>query len=165
MMSQVSEHVSLPVQSAVPIEFIRGDDELDTKLLCEMADEADRYIRSLPWCVEIHEKYFGDGVGGIVALFLFRITIRKVEAPEWVWVIVGDLPSCYLEFEGFPTPHSALLRYIEGIEEWLEASQEERNSGDLIPIEVPPDPELIGMLKDRAEMLRASILPHIRNYS
>ena len=164
-MSQTPESVIPPVPNAVPVDRIYGDDELDTKLLREMVDEAIRYIQSFEWCLELHEKYFGDGYGGIVALFLFRVTIRNVQEPEWVWVIVGDLPSTYLEFEGFPSPRAALLRYIEGIEEWLSASQEERDSGELIPIYVPANPELVEMLKVRAETLRASILPHISDYS
>jgi hypothetical protein len=103
-----------------------------------------------------------DGYGGIVALFLFRITIQKVEAPEWVWVIVGDMPSAYMEFELAPTPHAALLRYIEGVEEWLIATPEERSSGDLIPIEVPPGNEFLDMLRGRMDTLRSLVLPHMR---
>jgi hypothetical protein len=153
-----------PVASAVPIEFLRGEDEQDTSLLRNLAEEAVRYVRSFEWCVELHEKYFGDGIGGVVALFLFRITIRDFEAPEWVWIIVGDLPPAYLGFHGFPSPREALLLYIEGVEEWLAASPEERASGDLIPIEVPPKPELIQMLGVRVAALRSAVLPNIRDY-
>ncbi len=128
-----------------------------------MAEEAVQYVRNFEWCVELHERYFGHGVGGVVALFLFRITIRGFEAPEWVWVIIGDLPSAYLEFEGFETPRAALLRYIEGLEEWLAASPEERASGELIPIKVPPGPEFAEMLSARAATLRSLVLPHVRD--
>jgi len=151
-----------PVPYAVPIELLRGEDEQDTKLLHEMAKDAVEYAQSFEWCVELHDQYFGDGVSGVVALFLFRITIRGFDTPEWVWIIVGDLPSVYLEFDGFPTPRAALLRYIEGLEEWLEASPEERASGDVIPIKVLQEPEFIEMLKGRGAALRSSILPHIR---
>jgi len=139
---------------------MRGDDELDDKQLHEMADEAIRYAQSFAWCAELHEKYFGDGYGGIVALFLFRATIRGAEEPEWIWVIVGDLPSCYLEFDGFPSPRAALLRYIEGVEEWITAPESGRASRqDLPPIEVPPGLELMEALKGRMEILRTEILP------
>lgn len=128
-----------------------------------MADKAVNYAQSFAWCLELHERYFCDGYGGIVALFLFRVTIRGYDGPAWVWIIVGDIPSVYLEFEGFPTPRAALQRYLEGVEEWLDASQAERDSGDIIPIDVPPDPALIEMLRARAKTLRDAILPHIRN--
>jgi hypothetical protein len=74
------------------------------------------------------------------------VTIRGYEVPEWLWVIVGDIPSVYLEFEGFPTPDAALARYIEGVEKWLAASPRERKSGGIIPIEVPYEPEWVEAL-------------------
>jgi hypothetical protein len=128
-----------------------------------MVEEAVRYVRSFQWCTDLHEQFFGDGYGGIVALFLFRVTIRKVKNPEWIWVIVGDIPSAYMEFEPFHSPRAALLRYIEGVEEWLTANDEERQSGDLIPIDVPPGAESIEMLRGRMETLRSSILPNLRD--
>jgi len=157
------EQIVVPLQSAVPVDAICGDDESDTKLLREMAAEAVRYVRSFEWCLEVHEQYFGDGVGDIVALFLYRLSIRGIETPEWVWVIVGDLPSAYLEFDGFPRPRAALEGYIEGVEEWLAASPEERTSGDLIPIEAAPEPEWIEALAGRMKTLRTLVLPHLRD--
>ena len=152
-----------PVLSAVPIQALCGEDDHDTALLREMAGQAVQYVREFPWCLEIHEQYFGDGIGGVVALFLFRVAIRELDAPEWLWVIVGDLPSTYFGFRDFPTPRAALLLYIEGVEEWLAASPEERASGDLIPIDVPRAPEYLVLLKGRADTLRSSVLAHIRD--
>jgi hypothetical protein len=34
-------------------------------------------------------------VGGVVSTFLFRIDAEP-NIDEWLWVVVGDLPSCYL---------------------------------------------------------------------
>ncbi len=152
-----------PVLHAVPIQSLRGEDEQDTALLQEMADAAVRYIRDFPWCVELHEQYFADGIGGVVALFLFRTSVEGLPAPEWLWVIVGDLPPTYFAFRGFPTPRSALLLYIEGVEEWLATAPEQRNSEELIPIFVPKGSEYIEMLYERISRLRTSILMHIRD--
>jgi len=112
---------------------MRGEDDEDDELLREMAIKADRYIRSFAWCLEVHQGYFAGGIGGILALFLFSLTIRKVENRGWVWVFVGDFPSCYLEFEGFGSPRAALIRFIEGLEEWTSASIGERNSRRDLP--------------------------------
>ena len=157
------EEVVIPFASAVPVDAICGDDQTDTILLREMALKAGNYVRSFAWCDELHEQYFGDGVGGVAALFLHRVTIRGVDGPEWIWVIVGDLPSVYMEFEAYPNPRAALDRYIEGMEEWLAACPEDRASGDIIPIEVPSEPEWIEALAGRMKMLRKSILPHLRD--
>jgi hypothetical protein len=143
---------------------MRGEDAVDDRLLREMADKAIHYIRSMSWCVAIHEKYFGDGFGGIIAIFLFRVTIRGSEAPEWIWVFVGDSPSCYLEAAGFPSPHKALVRYIAGVEDWIGTREDERETrDDLPPIEVPPGPEILEILKGRMDTLRCHVLPHMKD--
>ena len=128
-----------------------------------MAAEAVQYVESFEWCIELRERYFAHGCGGVAALFLFRVTIRKSPSPEWIWVIVGDTPSAYMEFDAAQTPHAALLRYIEGVEEWLGATDEERTSGDLIPITVPPGDEFIEMLRGRMGKLRSLVLPEFRD--
>jgi hypothetical protein len=48
-----------------------GDDEEDIKLLQVMASDAQTYSQSFSWCKSIREAYFGDGYGGIVAIFFF----------------------------------------------------------------------------------------------
>ena len=162
-MTQTPEQSTVPpVLCAVPVHVLRGEDESDTKLLREMAERADEYVRSFEWCLELHERYFGDGVGGVVALFLFRVSIRDLDLPQWVWIVVGDLPSAYLGFQDLDSPYAALLLYIEGVEEWLESSWEERLCGELIPIEVLPEPRYLEMLRGRVAVLRASVLPNIR---
>ncbi len=56
----------------VPVGSMVGDDEHDTVLLRKMADDAERYISSFPWCGAVFESYFGGGVGGIFAVFFFH---------------------------------------------------------------------------------------------
>jgi hypothetical protein len=150
------------LRDAIPVSDITGDDDVDTQLLREMAEKAAVYVRSLSWCLNLHEQLFGEGVGGIAAIFLFRVAIRKVKKPERIWVVVGDFPSAYMEFEAASNPQAVLLRYVEGVEEWLDASVEERDSGDLIPIYVPPGDEFIQMLRGRMGTLRSLVLPHLR---
>jgi hypothetical protein len=143
---------------------MRGEDALDDNLLQEMADKAIRYVRSFEWCLDIHEKYFGDGFGGIIALFLFRVSIRGAETPEWIWVFIGDSPSCYLEAGGYPSPRKALLRYVTGIEDWIGTREDEREArSDLPPIKVPPGPEILEILKGRMDTLRCHVLPHMKD--
>ena len=141
------------------------DDELDDSLLKEMAEEADRYIRSFPWCIDIQDKFFGDGYGGIIALFLFRVSIRGGAEPEWIWVIVGGIPSAYLDTaEDIPSPQDALARYLEGVEDWIATPANERASRrDLPPIDGPPGRKFTEMLETRIATLREHFLPHFRN--
>ena len=75
------------LRGAIPVSEISGEDDLDTHLLRDMAEQAAQYVRSFAWCLELHEQFFADGVGGIAAIFLFFVTIRKVKKPEWIWVV------------------------------------------------------------------------------
>jgi hypothetical protein len=87
--------------------------------------------------------------------------IRGYEFPEWLWAIVGDIPSVLPGVRRFPTPHAALTRYIEGVEKWLAASPRERKSGGIIPIEVPYEPEWVEALTGRIKTLRTLVPPHL----
>jgi hypothetical protein len=150
-----------PALKVIPKEQVRGDDEEDTALLLGMAEKAEQYIQSFDWCTALKEGIYADGIGGVIALFLFRADIKKLGDDQWTWVFVGDIPSAYLEMEDYKSPYDALERYIEGLEEWVEAARSGSPLTDLIPIEVPNDPELIESLAARTEALRENILPHI----
>jgi hypothetical protein len=94
------------------------DSVKDTALLKEMLTEASRYLASFPWCGEIEKTYFGLGVGGIVAVFLFRVAPSQPNVDEWLWVVVGDVPPAYLVTDGAPNPACALKVYIGLMKEW-----------------------------------------------
>ena len=69
----------VPVKGVIPIDQMFGDDEEDIKRLQIMAFEAQKYIQSFSWCKSIREAYFGDGCGGIVAIFFFGSSL-----PVWM---------------------------------------------------------------------------------
>lgn len=153
--------MSKPKQ-VIPLDSIVGDDEKDTLLLRGMAAEAERYIRSFAWCLTLKEGFFADGFGGVVAIFLFRADIAKLGEDQWTWIFVGDVPPTYLEMDhDYRSPHDALNRYIEGIEEWVTAARSGQSLRGLIPIDAPTDPDTIDALAGRAHTLRQQILPHI----
>jgi hypothetical protein len=57
----------------VQTDQLFGENEKDSKLLKAMAMEARNFLESFSWCTRIQEAYFGDGVGGVVAIFLIHI--------------------------------------------------------------------------------------------
>lgn len=141
---------------------IIGDDETDTRLLRAMAGEAESYILSFEWCLELREGFFADGFGGIVGIFLFRADIAKLGNDRWVWVFVGDVPYAYLEMDqSYRSPQDALGRYIKGISEWIEAVRAGGRLDGLIPIEAKTDSDALEALASKADTLRQHILPHI----
>ena len=159
-MSQTS--TELPVSGVIPIGQILGDDAEDTWLLREMASKAHRYISNFVWCRSVREVYFGDGYGGIVAVFFFQIEPSRPEVDEWLWVVVGDLPSAYLVTDNCKTPSQTLERYIDVMSEWVELAREGRSSEDVIPVNAPATPESAKMLEGRLTVLREKIVPAFR---
>jgi hypothetical protein len=131
----------------VPIKQMAGDSSQDTELLKQMLKEAETYLSAFDWCESIAESYFGLGVGGVVAVFLFRIIPGSAEVDEWLWVVVGDLPPAYIVAEDNPTPVSALEAYIEEMSVWVTAVEKGRPVDEVIPVNVPPTRENAKRLK------------------
>jgi len=152
----------VPVNSVVPLSRMVGDDDEDSKLLSVMASGAQNYLRCFPWCKDICEAYFGDGYGGIVAVFLFRIEPARAGVDESLWVIFGDVPPAYLVTAVCKTPSQALERYIDEISKWVELAKQGKSSKDVIPVYTPATIENAADVETRLNLLREIIVPAFR---
>lgn len=141
-----------------PAPHLRGDSEEDTALLHGLLKEAEGYLCSFEWCQRIIDSYFGIGVGGVVAVFLFKIEPVGEGIDEWIWAVVGDLPPAYITIDEAPNPACALDGYIGAMQEWVEAVEHGLTVTELIPVNVPPTKENAARLKTRLEFLDKKIL-------
>ena len=148
-----------PVKGVIPLEQMFGEDDDESRLLGVMASGARNYIQSFPWCKRIRETCFGDGHGGIVALFLFRIEPSRPGVDEWLWVIYGDVPPAYLVTDISKTPSQALEAYIAEMSKWVRLAKQGRASKDVIPVNVPATPENAVNLEGRLRFLQKVIVP------
>ena len=137
---------------------MKGDNPEDTRLLKSMFKEARRYLLSFNWCREIKKSWFGWGVGGVCAVFLFEIIPAKKNVDRWLWVVVGDLPSAYLVLDGNSTPMKALDTYVELMQEWVEAVKQGKRTNKLIPVDAPETMENADLLERRLAFLRKKVL-------
>jgi len=125
-----------------------------------MATDAAHYLTSFDWCSAIRNAYFGDGFGGIVAVFLFQIIPAKSDVDEWMWVVVGDVPSAYFVTDDIKTPRAALDAFIWHRSQWIECVQSGRPvTGDIMPVNMPPTLENAEALNTRLEVIRTELLP------
>lgn len=138
---------------------MKGDSDKDTLLLKRMLKEAESFLCAFDWCNRVDESYFGLGVGGVVGIFLFRILPNHPDADEWLWVVVGDLPSAYLVVDDNPTPISALEAYIAEMGAWADAAEKGTSVDDKIPVNVAPTRENSMELRKRLSFLSEKILP------
>ena len=144
----------------VKIEDIEAyADAGDAPLLREMLDEAKKYLTSHEWCLEIGESYLGLGLGKVLALFLFRM-VRAVDGQdEWLWVVVGDVPSAYFVTDSAPDPASALEVYCNLMEDWARAVQEGKDLSKCFPVRKDPTEEQAKMLFNRTKFIREQFVP------
>lgn len=140
------------------ISEMEGDDANDTRLLKKMANQAREYLLSFEWCKEIEKGWFGWGIGGVCAVFLFQILPSKTKVDRWLWVIVGDLPSAYLVVDECPTPLGALETYVELMQEWANAVKSGKPTDNCIPVNAPATPENVDLLQRRLDFISKRFL-------
>lgn len=140
------------------IDKISGDSEKDTRLLRGMAQEAREYLLSFHWCKAIQKEWFGWGVGGVAAVFLFEIDAANADVDKLLWVIVGDLPSAYLVVDESPTPLDALRTYLELMQEWITAVREGKLTEECIPVNSAETRENADALENRLNFLKQEFL-------
>lgn len=150
---------SIDIKKLVSAARIKGDSEQDTALLKSMYEDAYAYIRSFPWVRQVVESYFGLGIGGVVAVFLFRIVPKGKGIDDLLWVVVGDLPPAYLVADTNPTPRSALEAYVDEMTAWVGAVESGQSVGEFIPVNVPPTRENADRLRKRLRFLTSKVVP------
>jgi hypothetical protein len=146
------------VSRLMPIAEIVGDGAEDTRLLRAMAKDAQQYLLSFRWCKEIRRGWFGYGVGGVCAVFLFDILPDKKSVDSRLWVIAGDLPPAYLVVDESPTPRKALRNYVDLMQEWVDVVRTGKSPADCIPVNVTPSKANAGLLERRLDFIRKEIL-------
>lgn len=156
---QMPSEPELPVRGVVPVAQMIGEDEEETARLCEMEARARAFLTRFSWCEAIDALYFGEGIGGVVAVFLARIKSTQPEIDEHLWIIVGDLPSAYLVTDDSQNPKSALESYVYEMRKWVELAKEGKSSPDVIPVNVPATREWADSLEGRLNLLEEKIIP------
>jgi len=147
----------------MPIEKLFGEDLEDTRLLQAMAADTEKFLESFEWCKAIEEKYFSTGIGGVVAIFFFGIDPKRPQVVEWLWVVVGDLPSAYLVTDNCECPSKALEAYIWNMRRWSRLAKPGKASPDVIPVNVPATPKWAKELEGRLNFLEQHILRQFRD--
>jgi len=162
MSSQQMVDLNPPVRCVVPIQDMAGEDSEDTNRLQLMAADAKAYLRSFAWCQSIEKQYFGAGIGGVIAVFLFHLRPTRPEIDKWLWVVVGDLPPAYLVTEDSSTPSAAVATYIREMKRWIDLARSNRASPDIIPVNMEPTPEGARQLSSRLQFLEGVVLQRFR---
>lgn len=130
----------------------------DREELSAMYQEAREFLEFYDWCVEVRESYVGILYLGVIGVFLFRIVPGRRDVDEWIWVIVGDLPSAYITCDECPNPATAIDGYIGAMTEWVSAAENGESVAGLIPVNIPATKENAAKLRIRLKFLDERIL-------
>jgi hypothetical protein len=152
----------VPAIDVVPVTEMRGADDEDTALLRAMSREAEEYLRTFSWCDDVRSSYFGGGVAGVFAVFLFHIRSARPEVCHWIWIVVGDIPFAYLPVEDASTAKEVFNAYVRGMRNWVELARlgrSETAGDDVPPIDVASTPEWAEKLQHRLNSLMLMVQP------
>jgi hypothetical protein len=151
-----------PIGGVVPVERMTGDDEEDFRLLREMATKAETYISAFPWCGNVRSSWFGGGLGGVFAIFLFNISPAGPKVDSWIWIVVGDIPSAYLPLEDAKAPAEVIAIYMRGMLKWVELARQGRSGTPdegVPPVDIPATPEWAENVEQRLHSLTLIVKP------
>lgn len=153
--------MTLPVdlRRVKPAEQIVGQDASETRQLREMLQRAETYLRSFKWCPPVVQRFMGYGVGGVVAVFLFKLEEKFNDTDDLLWVVEGDVPSAYLVTDSAPDPASALATYCEMMEEWANAVLNGSPLDEVFPVGAPATRDNANMLLSRTRFIREKLIP------
>ena len=126
-----------------------------------MFEGARNYLRSHHWCGKISDPYFGFGIGGVVAVFLFRVDVKAYDE-ELLWVVDGDLPSTYLVVDNAADAAAAMEGYAGLMQDWVDAVRKGCGLAEVFPVDAPADEEHAELLEIRIGVLREDIVPAAR---
>jgi hypothetical protein len=151
-------HVNLKLLTAC--DWMEGEDEEESALLKSMLEEALAYVASFSWGSSVLEKYIAYGVGGVLALFLFRFG-ESGQSEEWRWVVVGDLPPVHFLTTQASDRAAALRAYCDMMDAWSMAILANKPIAGLFPVRAAATRENAEMLQSRIGFIRSQILPDV----
>jgi hypothetical protein len=139
------------------LEFI--DEVLQQK------DYASKYLSEFRWCKRIIDCSLYLNFGKILCIFLFEIENKSSPEDNFIWVVVGDLPSMYMDIYGPKSTKEVLEVYVNLSRDWINAVEQGEGVEECFPFDNDPSLELARMLKSRVDRIEFSIIPDIEDIS
>ena len=143
----------------VKTDSLKPDLEFYSEVV-KMQKEADRFISSFTWCVSIVNSSLYYNLGEKLCVFHYEIDPSK-NADTFIWIIVGDLPSMYLDVYGAKTTIEVLEQYVDLSRDWISSVKSGISVDDCYPFDADPTLEMADLLKRRANFIEKSIIPNI----
>jgi len=123
--------------------------------------EAVAYLNNFKWCKSIHKASVYLNLGNVLCIFLFDIDNSASKEDNLLWIVVGDLPSIYLDTYGVKTTTQVVEDYIYLATEWI---QQVKTGGSLeacFPFKATPTIEAADLLERRIDFMKNTLLANM----
>ena len=120
--------------------------------------EAEKYLANFDWCLKIKKSWYESEVSSydIIGVFLFEIEPINENVDNFIWVIVGDLPTLYLD-KSVTSGIEAVGIYCELMDNWVENVKKGKSLEECFPVPNEPTIENAELLKMRIDLIREII--------
>lgn len=125
--------------------------------ILKLYSEAKTYLESFEWCKKTIKSWYDFGIYDKIGVFLFQIEPINCTVDNYIWVIVGDLPSVYID-QNVTTGKEALNVYCELMTEWAENILQDKSIDDCFPVPAVPTIENAVLLKRRIAFIKTELL-------
>jgi len=145
-----------------PIRFQDIDASID--FFSELNDihrKAVGYLLSFRWCAKIRDSFIYTNLGDVFCIFLFEIDNTASADDSFLWVIVGDIPSMYLDIHGPKSTNAVVRRYIDLAEDWIATVKNGLPVDNCFPFNAEPDLELAELLEKKILFMKATLIENI----
>jgi hypothetical protein len=131
----------------------------ETKAVLILYERAKEYLESFAWCKNIVKCWFDKDwcIYDKVGVFLFEIDPLNEDVDDYIWIIVGDLPSVYLD-KSVLTPNDALISYCDLMEDWANCILNDYDISECYPVIAEPTKKNAELLIKRVEFIRREII-------
>ena len=122
-------------------------------------ETAKSFLYSHKWCKQVEKAWYDEDFSILdkLAVFLFKIEPVNDDVDNHIWIIVGDLPSVYLD-ASVETGKEALETYCELMSEWVDNVLKGQSLEESYPVEAEPSEENAELLKKRIAFIRRELL-------
>ena len=149
-----------------PINFNRINRKMeyyDEIIKCH--SHATEYIKSYYWCKEIKGSSLYTNLGWVLCIFLFDIVNASSEEDNLLWLIVGDIPSMYLDVFGPKTTIQVLELYSALAEDWIKQIKSGGSIEECYPFKANPTTEMAELLQLKVNQIKNNLIPNIDEIS
>ena len=131
--------------------------------IIEMNKKASDYLLSFDWCRKIKTSSIYLNLGPTLCIFIFEIENSASIDDNFLWVIVGDIPSMYLDTHGPKSTVEVLEDYINLADDWIAHVKEGKSVKDCYPFRAEPTIEMTDMLEKRSHFIKNTLIHNIEN--